>query len=165
MASHSHERISSGETGALHELRTLAEQLQSPQRNLAPRPDASDIDQEAGLEAQTGTKKQRRRPAEAKVAADAQAAPSAAESGDQASDPGPRKKGKPGTKHRRKALHRKTKNRGRISIRESAQAATCWTSQANLHRASRPLGEEPRSTCWRGSYAYNASAVQDELHT
>ena len=69
--------------------------------------DASDIDQEAGSEAQTGTKKRRRRPAEAKVAADAPAPPSAAESGDRASDPGPRKKGKPGMRRRRKGAAQK----------------------------------------------------------
>ena len=60
--------------------------------------DASDVEQEA----QTGKRKRRRRPAEAKAATDAPAPPSAAESGDRASDPGPMKSGKPGKRRRRK---------------------------------------------------------------
>jgi hypothetical protein len=89
--------------------------------------DASDVEQGAVSEAQTGKRKRRRHPAEAKTAANAPPPPSAAESGDWASDPGPTRKGKPGKRHRSKGTAEKTKNRGRISIREGTQAATCWT--------------------------------------
>jgi hypothetical protein len=63
--------------------------------------DASDVEQEASS-AQTGKRKRRRCPAEAKATADAPTPPSAAESGDRASDPGPIKHGKQGKRRRRK---------------------------------------------------------------
>jgi hypothetical protein len=63
--------------------------------------DASDVEQEASS-SQTGKRKRRRYPAEAKATADAPTPPSAAESGDRASDPGPTKHGKPGKRRRRK---------------------------------------------------------------
>ena len=68
--------------------------------------DASDVEQEASS-AQTGKRKRRRRPAEVKAMADAPTPPSAAESGDRASDPGPMKQGKPGKRRRRKGTAEK----------------------------------------------------------
>jgi hypothetical protein len=62
--------------------------------------DATNVKQEAVSEAQIGTRK-RRRLAEVKASADAPAPPSAADSGAWSSDPGPMKRGKPGTRHRR----------------------------------------------------------------
>ena len=67
--------------------------------------DASDVEQEASS-AQPGKRKRRRRP-EAKATADAPTPPSAAESGDRASDPGPMKHGKPGKRRRRKGTAEK----------------------------------------------------------
>jgi hypothetical protein len=129
MASHSHERMSSGETGALRDLRTSAERLHSPRTKLASRPTRTP---------RTSSKELYRKPKQGRESGGdvrrkrrqlptlllLQVLPKV-EAGQ--AIPGPQEKASQERGTGAKARQRKFKNRGRISIRESTQAATFWT--------------------------------------
>jgi hypothetical protein len=126
MASHSHERMSSVETGALRELRTSSELLHSPRTKLASRPtrtprtSSKELYRKPKQGRESGGDARRQLPTLLLV----QVLPKV-ETGQ--AIPGPQEKASQEKGTGAKARQRKTKNRGRISIRESTQATTCWT--------------------------------------